>query len=605
MYYNSQDLFHKTPFGAVEQMSDVTFTIKLPELFRFAAPRLIIQKDGDDTVHYTMEMTHQEQNEVVFKICIPFNTVGLYYYYFDTYQDYNKIYKGYLGEGDMTTKQGEMYQLTVFEKGFETPQDFTGDVMYQIFPDRFYESKPHTDLHFENRVYRENKKGEPYFWANEIGGQLNFDFFGGDLQGITEKIPYLKEMEVGIIYLNPIFEAHSNHRYNTADYMKIDPVLGTKKDFITLCKTAKKHNIKIILDGVFSHTGSDSLYFDIGSRYGGKGAHNNPESKYRSWYDFSTDYPCGYRSWWGFFSLPEVDENSPDFRKFICGEKGVIDTWLSLGADGFRLDVADELPDDFIEDIRTAVKKCGTDKLLLGEVWEDATNKFSYGSRRTYLLGKGLDSVMNYPFRDAVISFIKTGDISYTVETIFSICENYPKPAVDTLMNFLSTHDTERIITNLADEEINSRDRYWQSGRKLTGTQLEHGRRVVSLAYALLFFLPGIPCVYYGDEIAMQGYKDPFNRGYFDWDSKDTQVLNTVKTMAKIRKENPVFKKGNISIIKADFEILCLRRYDETGIAEICVNRSGKTINLELCGETVEVLPYEYAVRCTRSKKKK
>ena len=597
MIYNSQNSLCKTPFGAVTQNTEITFRIFLPNKFYNISPRFIINKDGCESVEYIMDKCDIINDTVCYSFSYLTTEVGLYFYYFDLYTDYQKIYKGNSNEGYITHNSGDKYQLTVYDKNFETPQSFYGGVMYQIFPDRFYESKRKDTLYFEDRIYRENKKGEPYFWANEIGGHLNFDYFGGDLQGINEKLPYLKELGINIIYLNPIFEAHSNHRYNTADYLTIDPVLGTQQDFINLCEKAKENDIKIILDGVFSHTGADSIYFNKNNRYDVVGAYNSPESIYRSWYDFSSNYKCGYRSWWGFESLPEVDETSSDFIDFICGDNGVINKWLSLGASGFRLDVADELPDDFIEKIRQAVKKCGDDKLLLGEVWEDATNKFSYGNRREYLLGKSLDSIMNYPFKDAIIDFMSTGNSNRALSKILSICENYPSPALNTAMNFLSTHDTVRIITQLAGYPISQNDRYWQSNRKLNEQQLVYGKKIVALSYAMLFFLPGIPSVYYGDEIAMQGYRDPFNRAYFDWDEKDTQIKDVIKYMGKIRLDNNVFKKGKLVILKTDESIICLRRIDNTGVADICINRSEYATQEVLLGNLITVAPLSFKIR--------
>ncbi|MEG2053573.1 MAG: alpha-amylase family glycosyl hydrolase [Oscillospiraceae bacterium] len=377
----------------------------------------------------------------------------------------------------------------------------------------------------------------------------------------------------------------------------MDPVLGDENDFVNLCKVAKENDVKIVLDGVFSHTGSESVYFNKSKFYGEGGAFNDVNSVYRSWYDFSPNYPCGYRSWWGFESLPEVNEDDPAFQNFICGEGGVIEKWLNLGADGFRLDVADELPDDFIEQIRKTVKRCGDEKLLIGEVWEDATNKWSYGARRTYLLGEGLDSVMNYPFRNAVIQFIKYGDAIGAMDSIFDICENYPKPSLDTAMNFLSTHDTERIITTLAGEDAEGRDRYWQSGRLLSDEKYEVGKQLLRLGFAFMFFLPGNPCVYYGDEIAMEGYKDPFNRGYFNWDETDDRLINTIRALSRMREQNPVFKEGRLSIIRAEKDILCLKRSDETGEAVIAINRTRHNIVLDMLDETVTVTPYSFAIR--------
>ena len=308
-----------------------------------------------------------------------------------------------------------------------------------------------------------------------MGGHLNEDYFGGDLKGIQLKLPYLREMGVDYLYLNPIFEAHSNHRYNTADYLNVDPLLGTNEDFETLCAEAKKYGIGIVLDGVFSHTGSDSRYFNREGRYGEGGAYRDPHSPYRSWYDFDPKYTGGYRSWWGFETLPEVNEETPSYVDFITGEGGVIDTWLRRGAAGFRLDVADELPDSFIEKVRAAVKRVGPEKFLLGEVWEDATTKYGFGRRRTYLLGKGLDSVMNYPFKNSVLDFVKGKPAEQVSTEILTLCEHYPAPAMDTALNFLSTHDTERALTVIADEPANGRGREWQSGRSVTGEAYEEG----------------------------------------------------------------------------------------------------------------------------------
>ena len=193
--------------------------------------------------------------------------------------------------------------------------------------------------------------------------------------------------------------------------------------------------------------------------------------------------------------------------EFITGEGGVIDTWLRRGAAGFRLDVADELPDDFIEKIRAAVKRVSPEKFLLGEVWEDATTKYGFGQRRTYLLGKGLDSVMNYPFKNAVLDFVKGKPAQQAMGEILSICEHYPAPALNCAMNFLSTHDTERAITAIAGEPCNGHDRYWQSKRVIPSGQMDAAIRRLLLGYAMIFTLPGVPCVYYGDEIAMQGYR--------------------------------------------------------------------------------------------------
>ena len=347
---------------------------------------------------------------------------------------------------------------------------------------------------------------------------------------------------------------------------------------------------------MFSHTGSDSRYFNREGRYGPGGAYRDRSSPYRSWYDFDSGYPCGYRSWWGFETLPEVQEESPSYVEFICGKGGVIDTWLNLGASGFRLDVADELPDDFIEKIRAAVKSHGEDKLLLGEVWEDATTKEAFGRRRTYLRGHGLDAVMNYPFRSATLDYLHGADVTAVADALMQICEHYPAPALNCAMNFLSTHDTERAITAIAGEPCNNRDRYWQSKRVIPSGLMDAAIRRLLLGYAMIFTLPGVPCVYYGDEIAMQGYRDPFNRAFFDWNSTEQRLRGPIKTLAALRRSCDAFDGGRLEIVRAEGDILHYRRVGVVQTAEIILNRGPHLIAEEAFGKNTEVNPGGFTV---------
>ena len=571
--YNSLNALHKKPFGAAKSDTIITFSINVPKEYSSAEPRLCITKFGETMVLLPMQKSGECDAYNTFTLEYKSGTVGIYSYFFDLYTNYQKVFKGEMSEGYIAEETGEEYQLTVYSADFKTPEFFKNAVMYQIFPDRFCEGKIKSDMPFADRCYRENKAGEPYFWPTEQDdGKLNMDYYGGDFAGIESKLDYLKELGVTCIYLNPIFEAHANHRYNTADYMKPDPLLGTIEDFEKMCAAAKNKGIVVVLDGVFSHTGADSVYFNKYGRYGDVGAYKNEDSEYRSWYDFSQDYTHGYRSWWGFESLPEVDENSPSFRNFICGESGVIDYWLQHGASGFRLDVADELPDDFIEDLRIAVKRNGEENLLMGEVWEDATRKQSYGSLRRYLLGGGLDTVMNYPFKDAIIEFVRYKDARKAATMIMPIVENYPKPAIDVAMNFISTHDTMRAITALAGEDAGGRDRYWQSGRVIDGDKLETAKKMLRLALCMIYTLPGIPSIYYGDEIAMQGYTDPFNRGYFDWDNKDDMLRETIKELSETRAACECFSGGGFEIISAENAVFVYRRVGKTSSSIIVIN---------------------------------
>ena len=582
-FYNSLDLTCKSPFGAVKAGQPVTFNLTVPEDLGYVDPHLVLTKDREDPVHYRMEFTGQTPKVNHFALTVTPTTSGLYFYHFDLYTDFRRIYRTSGGEGVLSWTDGQDWQLTVYEPDFKTPDWLKNGTMYQIFPDRFCEGKPNKTMPFADRIYRADKTGEPYFWPTEQSeGYLNMDYYGGDFAGIQQKLPYLEELGVTCIYLNPIFEAHANHRYNTADYLKADPLLGTNEEFSALCAAAAKEGIRIILDGVFSHTGSDSRYFNREGRYGPGGAYRDRSSPYRSWYDFDSGYPCGYRSWWGFETLPEVQEESPSYVEFICGKGGVIDTWLNLGASGFRLDVADELPDDFIEKIRAAVKSNGEDKLLLGEVWEDATTKEAFGRRRTYLRGHGLDAVMNYPFRTALMAYLLGGGAEYFRDSMEELRENYPAPAFYGAMNFLSTHDTPRLLTILGLTSPAPQTRDERAVYRLSDSDLARGMSLLKLAALILYTFPGSPMLYYGDEAGMQGFEDPFNRGTYPWGHENAELVQYFQQLGALRKSHEALQSGTIVYHAAQGRALAFSRRTEHDHCLTAVNAGDEPVTLTL-----------------------
>ncbi len=584
--YNSRDLFFKDKFGSVSAGEKIHFRLCLPRSFCCNKAILLIRRDDG----------HYEEREMlwagmcgddaeIWDIHTEIEKEGLYWYHFDYCSSYGRssVLQAENGIGGFAGSYSARkdWQLTVTEKDFTTPDWIKGGIIYQIFPDRFYNSGEKKKNVPTDRVMRDDWGNEPEWRPTRDGKVLNNDFFGGDLKGIQEKLPYLKSLGVNCIYLNPIFESHSNHRYDTADYGKIDPVLGTEKDFKNLCKEAKKQNIHIILDGVFSHTGDDSVYFNKKGRYDTLGAYNSPESPYYKWYKF-TNYPHKYQSWWGFETLPEVIEESEEYREFINGKDGIIERWLKAGADGFRLDVADELPDIFIDELRARLKVTKPDALLMGEVWEDATTKHSYGSRRRYLLGSQFDSVMNYPFANAVLDFCRNGKAEAFMETVMQIVENYPKQCLDVMMNHIGTHDTERAITKIAGESCEYRDRNWQSSHFLNDEKYAKGVKLLKCAAALQYTLPGVPSVYYGDEAGMQGYKDPFNRGCYPWGKENQELVTFYRTMGEIRRNNKVFFDGYFSPVSSMLGCVAYRRHNENGDIMIIVNRNEHSITYRL-----------------------
>ena len=573
--FDSWDTNYKTPFGAVKAGKIVFFSLRLPkELKPDFSPVLVLFRPGFKERFINLNIIGEEEDCNVWGCGYIPKYVGVHYYYFaytvGRQRYYIKRTAGHIGN----INDGDLFQLTVYDAEYSTPDFLKGGIMYQIFPDRFAKSGKVHDNIPSGRVMRE--WGEtPWYRPDEHGHVWNNDYFGGDLAGIQEKLPYLADLGVTCLYLNPIFESHENHRYNTANYRKVDPLLGTNEDFKALCEAAKGYGISVILDGVFSHTGADSIYFNKYGRYDTVGAYQSQDSPYFRWYSFDR-FPDVYEAWWGIDTLPNVQENDPDYTDYICGPEGVLDYWISMGAAGYRLDVADELPDQFLDNLRARVKKCGDDKIVIGEVWEDASNKEAYGVKRRYLLGAQLDSVMNYPFREAIINYIK-GMSSRDFQTgIMSIVENYPKPTVDVLMNFISTHDIERAINRFGGESCDDKSKDWMAERYLNDHEYWLGKSRLKAATALMFFLPGVPSIYYGDEAGLQGYKDPFNRRCYPWGHEDQDLIAFHKELARIRKAYRVFKDGRLAFLPAQDDVMAFaRHYKSAGIAvQIYVNRT-------------------------------
>ena len=402
------------------------------------------------------------------------------------------------------------------------------EYIYQIFVDRFNNGNDEGKINNpkKNSFIYGDWNDEPFYIKDNEGNIVRWDFYGGNLLGVIEKLEYIKSLGVTTIYLNPIFEAVSCHKYDTGDYKKIDPMFGDEDIFKRLCEEAKKLGIGIVLDGVFSHTGVDSKYFNKFGNYDSLGAYEAKESPYYNWYRFY-DYPNKYECWWGIDNQPNVEELEPSYVNYIINARdSVVNKWMGLGASGWRLDVADELPDEFIYKMKKKIKEINSEAVLIGEVWEDASNKISYDKHRAYLYGEELDSITNYPFRDNIISFLK-GDIDgyYFSRRIMSLYENYPKESFYSNMNMLGTHDTERIFTML-DENQNS---------------LKH-------ALIIQMTFPGVPLIYYGDEAGLTGGKDPMNRKTYPWGKENKDILDMYKKLTTMRKENSIFAKGDFKI---------------------------------------------------------
>ena len=611
------DLIQLNIFNLNEEYSSVNlsakngfFYAKTPDSAECIKPSedafLRLFRDGDDPALFPMQKT-----DFGWSISFKIKEIGLYFYSFFV-KEVGYLSCGKMQIGEITEKPND-FLLTVSSVDYKTPEWFKGGVMYQIFPDRFYKVGSMPDI--IGRVRRTDWGGLPSYKPNEKGKVLNNDFFGGNLAGITAKLPYLKELGVTVLYLNPIFEAASNHRYDTSDYMKIDPFLGDEDTFKKLVESAENQGIRVILDGVFNHTGDDSVYFNKYGHYPSIGAYQSKTSPYYSWYSFQA-FPDKYSSWWGIDILPEVNEESEEYQEFIFGENGVLKKWLRFGIGGYRLDVADELPDFFLKGLRKSVKDENPDAIIIGEVWEDASNKIAYSTRREYLQGYELDSVMNYPLKDAIIRYIQTENACELLHSIRNLIDHYPKQSLDCLMNILGTHDTARILTVLGGIYCNNKDEMAQKSAYLKEIDKQKTIEKLKLAAVLQFTMPGIPCIYYGDENGMEGHIDPFCRQCFDWEHLNTDLIDFYQKLGKMRENyREIFATGNFEEIHVENGLIYFKRNLANKCVYIYVNNSSKsyTINIqekfcdcltnEILNKEILIKPYSYKIFAKNSVK--
>ena len=576
--FDSRDPLYRDPVGAVTAGTAVQLTFLI---HRGVCPRRIIVffgEDGHPAEEHECAFAGNLRQYQKWSVTVRPKTAGLYWYTFrvETAEKITVYGKDQKNRPAADQPDPAAWQMTVYETD-DAPAGWAGGVMYQIFPDRFYCSGK-TPWPEEKSYATRRTPGQLPTWKREANGDLDTtDFFGGDLKGITEKLDELSALGVTVLYLNPIFEAHSNHRYDTGDYTRIDPLLGDEDDFRALCDAAHARGMKILLDGVFNHTGDDSVYFNKYGRYPGVGAYQSENSPYSDWYSFEK-FPDSYAAWWGIPLLPQVNKSAKSYREFITGKDGVVRRWLRAGADGWRLDVADELPDEFLDEIARAVKEEKPDALLLGEVWEDATNKIAYSVRRRYFQGKQLDGVMNYVWKNAVLDFFLQQNSAGLKEAVDGLCEHYPAHSLAHTMNFLGTHDTPRALTVLSGIPLPQTPEE-QAAMKLTKQQYNKSVKRLKAAFALLFCLPGIPSVYYGDEAGMEGGNDPLNRRYYPRDNEDADLKDYVARLGKLRKEHPCLAGVGTKTV-ADGGLFVLKRTDGNDTLHIAVNAADTPCSL-------------------------
>ena len=582
-YANGEDASVK---GAFSLNTRLEIKVECPRKLGASAVVLRIAKDGEQARDLALEYlttekgidTYRTELALDSELCADDN--GFFYYEFLFVRGYETLFTSSVNNVDFTLSDcsADKFRLLVYSPDYETPEWFHGGTMYQIFTDRFFCGKGEVGTR-DDVVMNSDWQGGVKQYAEYPGAPVNNnEFFGGNLWGIAEKLDYLQSLGVTVIYLNPIFEAYSSHKYDTGDYMKVDAMFGGERALENLIKKCNARGIKIILDGVFNHTGSDSVYFNRYGKYNSVGAYQSEDSEYKDWYFFK-EFPDSYECWWNIEILPKLNPECVACRDFLCNKGGVAEKYMKMGIGGWRLDVADELSNDFLDILRETVKNSSDGQgIIIGEVWENAADKIAYGKRRRYFRGKQLDSVMNYPVRNGILAFVNGGDSETLYNVLTELYSSYPESVCHSLMNSLGTHDTERILSVLGDKDIFELTNAELSIHKMNATQIKRAITKLKVASTLQFTVFGVPSVYYGDEAGLEGGHDPFCRQPFPWGEESRELTEHYKKLGEIRKENSAFKDGKFKIISHQNSFIAFERYNaEQNILVVAnVGRSSK-----------------------------
>lgn len=591
-YHHSHDPHCRWPFGSQPTGNNISLTLYYKgALTNQPQVALVVNKEPLEESFTTAPLAsssnpqgcEDECKSYTFSITTPSTSCLLWYYFIITCEDtaiyYGNNSEGLGGEGCIYKKDTlpSPYQITVYEDE-PTPLWLHKGLIYQIYVDRFYNGNEAGLVNPlpKKSLLHSHWDDTPLYIRHEDHSIRRWDFFGGNLKGIIKKLDYLTSLGVSILYLNPIFTASSNHKYDTGDYLTIDPSYGHEHDFTELTLLCRDRGIKVLLDGVFSHTGADSIYFNRYGHYPSEGAYKNPDSPYRGWYTFNDDHD-NYSSWWGIDDLPNVNELQPSFLDFLLYKNNsVIKKWMQCGIAGWRLDVADELPDPFIRKLKETMKSENDESILIGEVWEDATNKRSYGTLRTYLLGGSLDGVMNYPLRQLLIGYTLEQMTSHQfLDFYMHLYENYPKDKLYGSMNLAGSHDRRRVLTVLGEApEAGTLKDFEKEAYRLPLEKRRLAIKRLKLLSLIQYCLPGIPTLYYGDEAGLEGYPDPYNRGTYPWGREETELLTWYQRLGNFYHHHTCLSLGDFCPLYEDQQTLAfIRRYEDDEL--LCLFNSG------------------------------
>jgi cyclomaltodextrinase len=609
LHYDSRDSAHKRPFGAIVAGEEIE--VALSAKSGIARATLVIETrrlEGWQEVLEYRELARVPLTRVAngaderWEGKYKFDRIGVYGYYFEIESGGRRyLYTNNADPVPFTREVGSngrgavihaptdaarirRYRQTVYRADYRVPDWARDAVYYYIFPDRFRngdrgnDPKPGVDkFHAGTVEFHKNWLDKPWLPRSGDGsdGEYSNDFFGGDLAGIIEKLDYIRALGANALYINPIFTASSNHKYDTADYHEIDPHFGKTAEFEKLNREAARRGMRVILDTSLNHTGRDSLYFNRYGNFPDGGAFDhgriNPGSKYAKWYMFhadETDPDRQYQGWAGVADLPELDKSQRSLREFFYGKDGVMQLWLGHGLSGWRMDVTPWIPDDFWREWRTAVKQAKPDAVAVAETFFDASK---------YFLGDEFDSTMNYIFRSSVVAYAngaKAGDIYRNIELMR---ENYPPQAFYALMNLIDSHDSARALHDFG----------WRDEAKDSAETVALAKRRLRLAAFFQMTSPGAPAIYYGDEVGVTGGDDPFDRGTYPWPDlggkPDEALLAEYKKLTRLRHAEPVLRRGSLDApIHIDDRVIVVARRDGAQWALVAMNNDAAPRTLKV-----------------------
>ncbi len=587
-----------TAFGAFAWGTVLTLQAEVPRAFGAAAVVLRFSPDGGEAtdipfVFSSTDFVTDIYTTVLDTAALCGRDGGLFYYELLFVRGGDTRFSDSTDNVHFTlsAESAVKFRLLIHAPEFHTPDWLKSGTMYHIFVDRFKRDENAPPVKAGAVLNPDWENGIPEFAAKNGDPLPNRTFFGGTLDGITEELDRLQAMGYDILYLSPVFDARSNHRYDTGDYETVDPALGGDAAFDRLVSAAHARGMRVVLDGVFNHTGDDSRYFNRYGTYPTVGAYQSLSSPYAAWYTFRR-FPDDYECWWGIPILPRLKQSEATCRRYFTGADGIAAKWLARGADGWRLDVADELPDEFLDELRIVAKEQTDGRAaILGEVWENAADKIAYGKRRRYLRGGQLDSVMNYPFRNAVLDLLLRRDAGAFVRTMTELYASYPREVSDSLMNLLGTHDTARILTVLGDPgEGDGRTNAELSRARLSGDARRQAISLLKIASTLQYTVYGFPSVYYGDEAGLEGYHDPFCRRPYPWGHEDDGLMAHYRLLGRFRTAHRALHGGDFRFLFATDTAFLYERALGGDRILVAVNVGDAPAPIPVCGAWFDLL---------------